>query len=258
MAAEGATLDEAVARVREWIRGAREIAVLTGAGISTESGIRDFRGPDGLWTKNPEAEKMANLDHYLADPVVRRRAWQSRSQRSWKAEPNSGHRGLVELEKRGKLQTLITQNVDGLHLLAGSSAEIMVEIHGNMREVMCMSCDERTPMEQALARVAAGDEDPPCESCGGILKSATISFGQGLVQEDLARAERAAQSCDLMMAIGTTLSVYPIAQVVPIAKSSGARIVILNAEPTEMDHLGDAVIRGQIGEVLPLLCALDA
>ena len=258
MAALGATLDETVARVREWIRDAREIAVLTGAGISTESGIRDFRGPDGLWTKNPEAEKMAHLQHYLADPEVRKRAWQSRSERSWKAEPNDGHRGLVELEKRGKLQTLITQNVDGLHLLAGSSPEIMVEIHGNMREVMCMSCDERTPMERALARVAAGEQDPPCDSCGGILKSATISFGQGLVHEDLLRAERAAQRCELMMAIGTTLSVSPINQVVPVAKSGGARIVILNAEPTEMDHLGDLVIRGQIGEVLPLLCALDA
>jgi NAD-dependent deacetylase len=258
MAAEGATLEEAVALIREWIRDAREVAVLTGAGISTESGIQDFRGPNGLWTKNPEAEKMATLDHYMSDPEVRKRAWQNRSQRSWKAEPNAGHRSLVELEQRDKLHTLITQNVDGLHLVAGSSPEIMVEIHGNMREVMCMSCDERAPMERALARVAAGEDDPSCKSCGGILKSATISFGQGLVQGDLERAERAAQTCDLMMAIGTTLSVYPIAQVVPVAKSSGARIVIMNAEPTEMDHLGDAVIRGQIGEVLPLLSAPDA
>src|SRR5262249_11441883 len=160
--------------------------------------------------------------------------------------PNAGHRALTDLQQRGRLDTLITQNVDGLHQKAGVSPERIVEIHGTLREVVCMQCDERAPVERALARVRAGDEDPACRSCGGILKTATISFGQGLVVQDLRRAELAAQECDLMLAIGTTLAVYPIAGVVPIAKSAGARIVILNAQPTEMDDLADAVLRGSI------------
>lgn len=238
--------------VRGWIDAAQSIVVLTGAGISTDSGIPDFRGPQGVWTKNPGAEKMATLQNYMAEPEVRKRAWQSKLQSvSRKLEPNAGHRALVTLEERGKLHTLITQNVDGLHQSAGSSPELIVEIHGTMREVVCMSCGEQAPMERALERVRAGEEDPSCRTCGGILKSATISFGQGLVQQDLVRSEVAAQSCDLLLAVGSTLSVYPIAGVVPIAKSSGARIVILNAEPTEMDHLTDAALPGSISEILP-------
>jgi NAD-dependent deacetylase len=240
--------------VRGWIDEADRVVALTGAGISTDSGIPDFRGPQGVWTKNPEAEKMATLQHYMSDPDVRKRSWRWRMDSGGsKREPNPGHYALAELERRGKLRTLITQNVDSLHLDAGTSPEILVEIHGNMREVVCMSCDERAPMERALARVRAGEEDPPCRSCGGILKSATISFGQGLVQEDLVRSQEAAESCDLMLAVGSTLSVYPIAAVVPVSKQAGARVVILNAEPTEMDGLADAVIRGSISEVLPIL-----
>lgn len=247
-------MDHLIATVRDWIAGAERIVVLTGAGISTESGIPDFRGPQGLWTKNPGAEKMATLQHYVADPEVRKRAWRSRLETfAGRREPNRGHLALVELERRGVLHTLITQNVDGLHQAAGSAPERIVEIHGTIREVVCLDCNERAPMERALARVEAGEEDPACRSCGGILKSATISFGQALVQEDLQRAELAARACDLMLAVGTTLSVYPIAGVVPVAKRSGARIVILNAEPTEMDHLADAVLRGAIGEILPAL-----
>ncbi len=249
---------EEIREVRSWIRNAQRVVVLTGAGISTDSGIPDFRGPQGVWTKNPEAEKMATLQHYMADPEVRKRAWRSRVDRAWNAEPNAGHRALVELEKRGRLDTLLTQNVDGLHQKAGSDPDRVVEIHGTMTEVMCMSCLERAPMERALARVRAGEEDPPCRSCGGILKSATISFGQNLVQDDMLRAERAAQSCDLLLAVGSTLGVFPIAGVVPIAKESGARIVILNAEATQMDDLADAVLRGPISEILPHLCVPDA
>ena len=237
-----------------WLREAERIVVLTGAGISTESGIQDFRGPQGLWTKNPGAEKMATLANYVAEPETRRRAWRNRLESPvWKAEPNEGHRALVRLEQAGRLHLLITQNVDGLHAAAGTSLERLVEIHGNVREVTCLDCGERAPMERALARVRAGEDDPPCRSCGGILKSATISFGQNLVAEDLRRAERAARECDLLFAIGSTLSVYPAAAVVPIAKRAGARILILNAEPTEMDELADAVIRGQIGQILPRL-----
>ena len=245
-----------IANVRGWIDAAQRIVVLTGAGISTDSGIPDFRGPQGLWTVNPEAEKMATISHYMAEPEVRKRAWRMRLEMGdWNLEPNPGHRALVDLERRGKLDTLITQNVDGLHQKAGSLPAAIVEIHGTLREVICMECDERAPMERALARVRAGEQDPACRSCGGILKSATISFGQSLVMDDLRRAERAAQSCDLLLAVGTTLAVYPIAGVVPIAKSAGALVVILNAEPTEMDDLADAVLRGSISEILPGLVA---
>lgn len=250
--------DELIATVRDWIRSSQRIVALTGAGISTESGIPDFRGPQGLWTKNPGAEKMATIQHYVADPEVRKRAWRNRLETfAQQREPNRGHRALVELERRGVLHTLITQNVDGLHQAAGSSPERVVEIHGTIREVVCLDCNERAPMERALARVRAGEEDPPCRSCGGILKSATISFGQSLVQEDLVRAELAARSCDLLLAIGTTLAVYPIAGVVPVAHRNGARVVIINAEPTEMDHLAAAVLRGAIGEILPAVVGME-
>ena len=240
--------------VRVWIDEAERIVALTGAGISTDSGIPDFRGPQGVWTRNPGAEKLATLQNYVADPEVRKRSWRSRLESpAWKAEPNAGHRAFVALERRGKLDTLITQNVDGLHQAAGSSPERVVEIHGTMREVVCLDCGERAPMERALTRVRAGEEDPPCRSCGGILKAATISFGQGLVPEDLRRSERAAARCDLMLAVGTKLSVFPIAGVVPVAKRAGARVVIINAEPTDMDELADAVLRGPIGSLLPPL-----
>jgi NAD-dependent protein deacetylase/lipoamidase len=238
--------------VRTWLGRAERIVVLTGAGISTDSGIPDFRGPQGVWTKNPAAEKLATLQHYVADPEVRKRAWQSRLESpAWKAEPNAGHRALVRLERRGKLDTLITQNVDGLHQMAGSSPERMIEIHGTMREVNCLSCDERTPMALVLERVRAGAEDPACLTCGGILKSATISFGQSLVQADLMRAQQAARRCDLMLTVGTKLSVWPIAGVVPAARDAGARIVIVNAEPTEMDDFAHAALRGSISTILP-------
>jgi NAD-dependent deacetylase len=242
--------------VASWIDGAQRVVVLTGAGISTDSGIPDFRGPQGVWTKDPGAEKLATLQNYVADPDVRKRAWRSRlASPAWQATPNAGHTALVTLERRGKLDTLITQNVDGLHQLAGSSAEKVVEIHGTLHEVVCLACGERAPMERALARVRAGEADPPCRTCGGILKSATISFGQGLVPADLARAGAAAGRCDLMLAVGTKLSVWPIAGVVPTAKEAGARVVIVNAEPTEMDSLADAVLRGSIGGLLPRLVA---
>jgi NAD-dependent deacetylase len=212
-----------------------------------------------VWTRNPEAEKMATIQHYMADPEVRRRAWKSRLEsRSWLAEPNAGHRALVALERQGKLDTLITQNVDGLHQAAGSSPDLVVEVHGTTREVMCMMCGERAAMERALARVRAGEDDPACRTCGGILKSATVSFGQALVERDIRRAQDAARRCDLMLAVGSTLSVYPVAGVVPVAKDAGARVIILNAEPTEMDFLADAVLRTSISAVLPRLTGTDA
>lgn len=241
---------------RGWIEASRRIVVLTGAGISTDSGIQDFRGPKGLWTKNPGAEKMASIEHYLGDPAVRRAAWQNRLHSpAWQAKPNAGHFAVAQLERLGKLEALITQNVDGLHQAAGNSAEKVIEIHGTIHEVSCLKCGDRAPMERALERVRAGEEDPPCRSCGGILKSATISFGQSLIAEDLARSQRVAEDCDLLLAVGSTLGVYPAAGAVPIAQQAGARIVILNAEPTELDHLADVLLRGSISQILPQLVA---
>lgn len=240
--------------VRGWLAEAHRIVVLTGAGISTDSGIPDFRGPQGLWTKEPAAEKAAHISHYLSDPSLRERAWAGRaSSPAWTAEPNAGHRALVDLERSGRLHALITQNVDGLQQAAGSDPDLVVEVHGTMREVVCLGCDDRGPMQAVLARVAAGEPDPPCRRCGGILKSATISFGQSLLPHDLERADRAARACDLLLAVGSTLAVHPIAGVVPLAVAHGARLVILNGSPTAMDEWADALLTGSISEVLPAL-----
>ncbi|MCU1344270.1 MAG: npdA [Acidimicrobiia bacterium] len=233
---------------------ADRITVLAGAGISTDSGISDFRGPNGLWTKNPEAEKMATLQYYVADPELRKRAWRSRLDNPmWHAQPNAGHLAIAELERRGKLVAVITQNVDGLHQAAGNTEARVIEVHGTVREVNCLLCGDRFPMEEMLPRLEAGDDDPHCEHCGGLLKSATISFGQNLVPEVIEAAFEAAVNCDLFVAVGTTLQVYPVAQCLPEAKAAGARTVIVNAEPTGMDDLADVVLPGSIGELLPAL-----
>jgi NAD-dependent deacetylase len=243
--------------IASWIRDADRVVVLTGAGISTESGIPDFRGPQGVWTRNPEAEKMATLQYYMADREIRVRAWKMRTEHeAWSAQPNAGHVALAELEGKGKLHTLVTQNVDGLHQAAGSSPDRIVEIHGTMREVMCMSCGEHAPMERALDRVRAGEEDPPCRTCGGILKSATISFGQNLVEQDLERAYVAAAGADLFLAIGTSLVVYPVADLPRVAREAGAKLVIVNAEETPYDRVADAVVRERIGDILPKIVSL--
>jgi len=240
--------------VRSWIDGASRVVALTGAGISTDSGIPDFRGPRGVWTKNPKSEKLSDIRYYMADSEVRRLAWQSRLEHTaWSAQPNAGHRALVVLERRGKLHALITQNIDELHQLAGNSPERVIEVHGTMRKVVCMGCGWRGPMQETLERVRAGEADPPCRTCGGILKSATISFGQALVTEVIDRAMQAAADADLLLAVGTSLQVYPVAGAVPAAKSAGARVVIVNAQPTPFDDLADAVFPGSISEVLPRL-----
>jgi NAD-dependent deacetylase len=247
--------NEAVTEARRWVDESSRVVVLTGAGISTESGIPDFRGPQGVWTKNPKAERLSNIHYYMSDPEVRRLSWQSRAEHpAWTALPNAGHRALVELERRGKLHALVTQNIDGLHQRAGNSPERVIEVHGTVHEVVCMGCSWRGPMQQALDRVRAGEEDPACLDCGGILKSATISFGQALVPEVIDRAMQASARSDLFMAIGTSLQVYPVAGLVPLANDAGARLIIVNAEPTPFDDLADAVFTRAIGELLPLLC----
>jgi NAD-dependent deacetylase len=249
-------IDETMlAQVRAWIEDAKRVVALTGAGISTESGIPDFRGPQGVWTRDPKAEKLSDIRYYMSDPEIRKASWQSRlSHPAWSARPNRGHAALVALERRGKLHALVTQNIDELHQIAGTSPERVVEVHGTVRRVMCMSCGMRAPMEKALDRVRAGEADPPCRVCGGILKSDTISFGQALVPEVIARAMRVAEEADLLLAIGSSLQVYPVANAVPLAKQAGARLVIVNAESTPFDSIADAVFRAPIGEVLPEIC----
>jgi NAD-dependent deacetylase len=238
----------------EWIAGAARVTVLTGAGISTDSGIPDFRGPQGVWTKNPAAEKAATLQNYVADPEVRVAAWRTRvGSPAWEARPNAGHVAIVDLERAGKLHALVTQNVDGLHQRAGNDPDLVIEVHGTMWWTRCLVCDDRRPTAEALDRVRAGATDPPCLVCGGIIKSDTISFGQALVPEVIDRAFQVSGECDLLLAVGSTLSVYPVAGCVPRAKANGARVVIVNAGPTEMDAIADAVLYGQIGEILPAL-----
>ena len=211
-----------------------------------------------MWTRDPKAERLSNIHAYMTDPDVRKLSWQGRlNHPAWQARPNAGHQALVALERRGKLRALVTQNIDGLHQAAGHAPARVIEVHGTMRDVVCMACDWRGPAGPVLDRVRAGEADPPCRNCGGILKSATISFGQALVPEVIDAASRAAREADLLLAVGTSLQVYPVAGLVPLAKSSGARVVIVNAEPTAFDDLADAVIRAPIGDVLPHICAVS-
>ena len=251
--------EQLIDEARTLVEAASAITVLTGAGISTDSGIPDFRGPNGLWTKDPEAEKASNIRFYVSDPGVRKRNWARRAAGELWAdvEPNRGHVALVHLEKRRKLHTLITQNVDELHQIAGNDPGRVVEIHGTTRRAQCLQCSYRAAMGEVLDRVRGGEEDPSCPVCGGILKSATVSFGQNLDQEDLARAERAAVECDLFLAVGTSLAVFPINQTVPLAIEGGARVMIVNGEPTPFDDVADVVLQQSISDVLPVIFGLN-
>jgi NAD-dependent deacetylase len=240
-----------LAQVAEWIGKARRgVVALTGAGISTESGIPDFRGPKGVWTRDPAAEKLSNLHYYMSDPAVRVAAWKSRLDHpAWSARPNDGHRALAELEGKGHLHTLVTQNIDGLHQAAGSQK--VLELHGSIRLAKCLSCGRRTPMQEQLDRVRAGDPDPACTECGGIQKSATVAFGEQLDPLVLETAVVASSACDLFLVIGTTLTVQPAALLAAEAQRRGARLVIVNQGETPLDDRADAVLRDPIGEVLP-------
>jgi NAD-dependent deacetylase len=238
----------------DWLTDARRICVLTGAGISTDSGIPDYRGPNGVWTRDPDAEKLVTLSHYLADPDIRRRSWLMRRElRQANPQPNSGHTALVDLERQGRLRALVTQNIDGLHQTAGSSPERVLEIHGTVHEVVCVACGDRTSMDSALDRIEAGDPDPGCLLCGGILKSATVYFGQLLDERIVAACTAAAADCGVFLAVGTLLQVWPAAGLAEIAVGSGARLVVVNAEPTPFDDLADLVVREPIGTALPRL-----
>lgn len=234
----------------------RLVAVLTGAGVSTDSGIPDYRGPQGVWRKNPAAERLVTYQAYLSDPEVRRASWQMRQASPvWRAEPNAAHLALAALERRGVTVRIITQNIDGLHQKAGSDPDTVLELHGTAFHVVCTTCEDRSSMDEALERVEAGEADPPCLRCGGVLKSATVMFGQSLDPGTLGRAARIAQTCDLFLAVGTSLQVEPAASLCRLAARAGARLVIVNADPTPYDPIADELVREPIGTALPRLVA---
>jgi NAD-dependent deacetylase len=256
---ETAPVTDALARARTLVGGARRITALTGAGISTDSGIPDFRGPQGVWTRDPAAERTSTLADYLGDAQIRRRAWQTRlTSPVWTARPNAGHLALVDLERQGRLGAVVTQNIDELHQRAGHDPALVIELHGSLWRVRCWSCGQEGPMASVLEQVRAGDPDPRCRRCGGILKSTTISFGQSLDPSVVARAEAATTGADLLLAVGSTLTVHPAAGLVPLAHRRGVPIVIVNAQPTPYDQLAAAVVPESISEVLPGLVAAPA
>lgn len=244
-------------RARELISAARRITALTGAGVSTASGIPDFRGPDGVWTKNPAAQRLTDIDSYRADPEVRKEAWRSRAENpAWQAQPSEAHRAFVDLAESGRLGSVLTQNIDELHQRAGLSPDLVVELHGSMFGTVCLSCPATGTMRAALERVAAGEEDPACPVCGGVMKSATISFGQALDEQVVRRGRAAALDCDVFVAAGTSLSVFPAAGFAELAVKAGAGLIICNAEPTPYDELAAAVLREPLVDVLPALAAV--
>lgn len=228
------------------------VAVLSGAGISTDSGIPDYRGPNGLWRRDPEAEKLVTYEYYMGDPEIRRRSWRMRrANRTLEAEPNAAHRAVAELERSGTPVRVITQNVDGLHQLAGMPARKVLELHGSARSVVCTRCRARGSMDDALARVDAGEADPACPECGGILKSATVMFGERLDPQVLGEAVAITKACTVFIAVGSSLQVQPAAGLAGVAADNGARLIIVNAEPTPYDDRAAEVVREPIGTALP-------
>lgn len=230
------------------------VTVLTGAGISTDSGIPDFRGPAGVWTRDPDAEKLFTIEHYLADPAVRRRSWLARRDNpAWGAEPNAGHRALVDLEARGALLAIATQNIDRLHVKAGSTPSLVHELHGNMVESLCTGCGAKGLTADVLARLDDGEDDPDCLVCGSILKTATVMFGEHLDPHVLDAAARAAAACDVFVAVGSTLTVHPVAGLCDVAKAARAELIIVNGGETAYDDVADRLVRGPISTTLPAL-----
>jgi NAD-dependent deacetylase len=246
-------MDDARA-LADLLRAASRVLVFTGAGVSTESGIPDFRSPGGVWDRYP----MVYYDEFLRDPEAQRQYW-LRSRETYPvvaaAAPNPAHATVAELDRLGKLLLCVTQNIDGLHQRAGLAAERVVELHGNSQWVVCLECDSRTPRAAIQAELVAGTEVPHCARCGGLLKNATISFGQALPVDALQAAERAAHRCDLCLAIGSSLVVYPAANIPVIAAQHGAPVAIINATPTPLDSLAQVIVRDKAGSVLPAALA---
>ncbi|BCJ63935.1 SIR2 family NAD-dependent protein deacylase [Polymorphospora rubra] len=246
-------MDEAIA---EWTRDVSRVAVLTGAGISTDSGIPDYRGPDGVWTRDPAAADVFTYARFMSDPQVRTRFWRRYvDHAAWHAAPNAGHRALADLERSGRAVRILTQNIDGLHQKAGSSPRKVLELHGTMHEVVCTGCRTRTPSATVLSRVAAGEADPSCPDCGAILKLGVVMFGEHLNPATISAAEQVARACHLMLAVGSSLQVEPAASLCAVAVEAGARLVIVNRDPTPYDALAAGLVREPIGAVLPRITA---
>ena len=240
--------DGRLPEIAGWLRGARSVVVLTGAGMSTESGIPDFRGPQGVWTKDPKAEKLSNLHYYMNDPGVRVASWQARLVHpAWTAQPNAGHLALAELERKGRLDTLVTQNIDGLHQAAGSRD--VIELHGNVWRARCFDCDARYSLDD----LSRDEAVPSCFDCGGNLRPDVVLFGEMLPPGAFERAADAAQRCELSFVVGTSAVVYPAASIPEIARGNGAYLVEVNPERTPLSDFCDEVLTGKAGEVLPLL-----
>ncbi len=229
----------------------------TGAGISTESGIPDFRSPNGVWANN----RTVYFQEFVSNHDDRVEYWRQKAE-MWPAmrdaAPNAGHRAFVHLARERKLRCLITQNIDGLHQRAGLDPELVVELHGTSVEASCLQCGHRIPMDEAVARVQAGELAPECAQCHGYLKPATISFGQAMPQEAMIRAAAAASDCDVFLSVGSSLVVHPAAGFPALAKQRGARLIIINRTPTPLDSVADLVLNQEIGEVLPELAGMSA
>jgi len=244
-------LEESIEEIADLIVGSKQIVVFTGAGISTESGIPDFRGPDGLWTKiDPED---FTYQKFVGDREARKRIWQLNTTMGFgfdEVEPNPAHRAIVELEKLGKLDCIVTQNVDGLHQKAGSSEDKVLQLHGNMQWVKCIDCGARHPFQEVRGWIEAGVEVPECAECGGILKPDAVFFGEAMPVKETTEAQRRSGACDLCIVIGSTLTVYPAALMPQYAVSSGAKLVIINDGATELDHAADVRVSARAGEVM--------
>ncbi|GAA0951503.1 SIR2 family NAD-dependent protein deacylase [Virgisporangium aurantiacum] len=240
-----------------WAAGVSRVAVLTGAGVSTDSGIPDYRGPFGVWTRDPSLANAFTYKNFMADAAVRERFWQAYvGHAAWRAEPNGAHRAIAGLEGAGVAVRVLTQNVDGLHQKAGSSPRKVLELHGTMHEVVCTGCGARTPSRATLARVEAGERDPRCVDCGRILKLAVVMFGEHLDANVAGHAQRIAAHSGLLVAVGTSLQVEPVASLCAVAVNAGNRLVIVNRDPTPYDAIADEVIREPIGEALPRIASL--
>ena len=237
---------------RGLIAGASSIVGFTGAGISTESGVPDFRSPNGVWARN----RTVDFHEFVSSEAGRVEYWRQKAE-AWpamrEAKPNAGHHAFVELHRQGRLLALVTQNIERLHQRSGLPADLVLELHGTTTEAECLTCGDRITSDEACRRIEAGERAPRCRACGGLLKPATISFGQAMPLDVMARAQEAAETCDLLIAVGSSLVVEPAASIPRVAKAAGARLVIVNREPTPLDGIADAVVRGEIGAVLPLL-----
>jgi len=250
------TSEAEIGRLRELLAASRRAVAFTGAGISTESGIPDFRSPGGIWTKY----RPIDFGDFMASEEMRRESWRRKfatDETVRAAEPNAGHLALAELVRRGKLASVITQNVDGLHQRSGVPEELIVELHGNATYAACLDCGRRHELEPIREAFANHQTLPHCADCGGIVKTATISFGQPMPEAAMRRAQEETLACDLFLAIGSSLVVYPAAGFPIIAKKADARLVILNREPTELDGLADLVLNLEIGRTLVAAVGLN-